>query len=270
MTPADSVDSNFGTATTFVVKKAGAGFNRETLPALRCSSSGNALLGATLKLMPSPPSTPGVHAVAKVDDNIWTETGITWNNKPAAGPVPQHLDARRQRATSSADVTSAMPASGLVSFKVYATTQTSNGFVTYGSQENSTAANRPQLSLTYGHTPPEVSITTPADGAVITRADNVTITADAIATDGAVTSVAFYDGATLLGTDTSAPFSINPFLTGGPHFLKAIATDANGLSRTSLITRIDVAYPPVANASTLTTPQAVPVDIDLQHAGQRC
>ena len=146
---------------------------------------------------------------------------------------------------------------------MYGTTQTSDGFVSYASRQNAITANRPQLSLIYGHTPPEVSITSPVDGAIISKSGQVTLTADAVATDGAMTSVAFYDGATLLGTDTSAPFSINPFLTGGPHFLKAIATDANNLSRTSLITRIDVAYPPVANASTLTTPQAVPVDIDL-------
>ena len=259
---AGSVDSNFGTATNFVVKKGGAGLNRECYLRFDVPVSSDIFLGASLKLYALTASTPGVHAVAKVDDNTWTETGITWNNKPAAGSALSTWTPALDT-TSNADVTSALPANGLVSFKVYGTTQTSDGFVSYASRQNATTANRPQLSLTYGHTPPEVSITTPVDGAVITRADNVTITADAVATDGAVTSVAFYDGATLLGTDTSAPFSINPFLTGGPHFLKAIATDANGLSRTSLITRIDVAYPPVANASTLTTPQAVPVDIDL-------
>ncbi|MBL9113580.1 MAG: cadherin-like domain-containing protein, partial [Verrucomicrobiaceae bacterium] len=102
-----------------------------------------------------------------------------------------------------------------------------------------------------------------ADGAVISRAGNVTLTADAIATDGAITSVAFYDGATLLGTDTSLPYSITPPLSGGPHYLKAIATDANGLSRTSFVNRVDVAYPPTANAASLSTPQAAPIDIDL-------
>jgi hypothetical protein len=147
---------------------------------------------------------------------------------------------------------------------VYGTTQTADGFVTYGTKENSTAANRPQLALSYGHTPPDVSLSEPADGAVISRAGNVTLSADAIATDGAVTSVAFYDGTTLLGTDTTAPYSINPALGGGPHYLKATATDANGLSRTSFIHRIDVAYPPVANGSTASTPQSTFVDIDLR------
>lgn len=259
---AASVDSNFGTSTSFIVKKSGAGFNREAFLRFDVPISGGILLDGTLNLPCLTTSTPGVHGVAKVDDNTWTETGITWNNKPAAGAVlstwtPVAL------ATSSADVTGAVPASGLVSFKVYGTTQTADGYVTYGTKENSTAVNRPQLSLTFGHTPPEVSLSTPADGSVISRAGNVTLTADAIATDGAVTSVAFYDGTTLLGTDTLLPYSISPSLSGGPHFLKAIATDANGLSRTSFVNRVDVAYPPTANAAALNTQQSTPIDIDL-------
>ena len=257
-----SVDSNFGTSTSFIVKKSGAGFNREAFLRFILPASSGVLLGGTLNLPCLTTSTPGVHGVAKVDDNTWTETGITWNNKPPAGTVlstwtPIAL------ATSSADVTSALPVSGAVSFKVYGTTQTSDGYVTYGTKENTTASNRPQLALSYGHTPPEVSLASPADGAIISRAGNVTLTADAIATDGAITSVAFYDGTTLLGNATSLPYSITPSLSGGPHYLKAIATDANGLSRTSLVNRVDVAYPPTANAAALSTPQAAPVDIDL-------
>lgn len=261
-----SVDSNFGTANSMTVKKSGTGFNRESFLRFNVPTGSGVVLGGALKLMCLSASTPGVHGVAKVDDSTWIESGagsITWNNKPAAGTLlttwtPVAL------ATSSADVTSAIPASGLVSFKVYGTTQTADGFVTYGTREHSTAANRPQLALAYGHTPPDVSIASPADGAVISRAGSVAITADATATDGAVTGVSFYDGATLLGTDSTAPHAITPSLAGGPHYLKAIATDANGMSRTSFTTRVDVAYPPVANASTVSTPQDTFIDIDLQ------
>ncbi len=259
---AASVNSNFGTASSLIIKKSGTGFNRESFLRFDVPAGSGALLGATLKLACLTASTPGVHAVAQVDDHTWTEAGITWNNQPAAGAVlstwiPAALT------TSSADVTRAVPASGAVSFKVYASTTTADGYVTYGSKENTTAANRPQLTLTYGHTPPEARIASPADGASISRAGPVTITAEAVATDGAITSVAFYDGATLLGTDSTAPYSITPSLSGGPHYLKAIATDANGLSRTSFVNRVDVAYPPVANAGTLSTTQAAPIDIDL-------
>ncbi|MCX6853999.1 MAG: polysaccharide lyase beta-sandwich domain-containing protein, partial [Verrucomicrobia bacterium] len=144
-----SVDSNFGTATTMQIKKAGVGFNREAYLRFSIPTSGGILLGGTLNLACVTASTPGVHGVAKVDDNAWIESGagsITWNNKPTAGAVlstwtPAALT------TSSASITSALPVSGLVSFKVAATTQTTDGFVTYGTKENSTIANRPQLAL---------------------------------------------------------------------------------------------------------------------------
>ena len=260
---ADSVDSNFGTQDKILVKKAGTGFNRESFLRFDVPASGGILLGASMKLYALTAAVPGIHAVSKVDDNTWTETGITWNNKPAAGnPISTWTPALNT--TSSTDVTSAIPASGLVSFKVHATTETTNGIVNYASRENATAAYHPQLTLSYGHTPPEVSLTSPADGAVFSHAGAITLTADATATDGAITSVAFYDGSTLLGTDPSFPHSITVPLGGGPHDLKAVATDANGLSRTSLVNRVEVAYPPVANATTLGTPKATPIDIDLQ------
>ena len=260
---AASVNTNYGNAINFVVKKSGAGFNRESYLRFDVPAGGGALLGGSLKLYVLTATSPGVHSVAKVDDNTWTETSITWNNKPAAGSALSTWTPVLNTFTN-ADVRSVVPASGLLSLKVYATTETADGFVSYASRQNATTANRPQLSLTYGHTPPEVSLASPSDGAVISRAGDVTVTADAIATDGAITSVAFYDGATLLGTDSTLPYSITPSLSGGPHYLKVIATDANGLSRTSFTNRVDVAYPPVANPSTFSTPQAAPIDIDLR------
>lgn len=257
------LDTSYGTENKLVVKKAGSGFNRESYLRFDVPAASNGLLlGASLNLTCTTTTTPGVNAVARVDDNNWGETTLTWNNKPAAGSL---LDSWTPvlSATSRANVTSAVPASGLVSFKVYAITETSNGIVYYGSKENTTAANIPQLSLTYGRTPPEVSMTAPGDGTYIAKAGTVTLTANAIATDGAIASVAFYDGATLLGTDASAPYSITPTLAGGPHFLRAVATGVNGLSRTSFINRVDVAYPPVANPGSRTTPRNTVVDVDL-------
>lgn len=236
---ADSVDSNFGTQDKILVKKAGTGFNRESFLRFDVPPGDGVLLGATMKLYALVATVPGIHAVAKVDDNSWTETDITWNNKPAAGnPISTWTPALDT--TSSTDVTSAIPASGLVSFKVHATTETSNGIVNYASRENTTPENRPQLTLVRGHTPPEVAITSPSDGDVINNGGMVTITADAVPTDGEVTSVSFYSGATLLGTDATSPYSITTTLTVGPHVLTAAATDSNALTRTSLANVVDV------------------------------
>ncbi|MEY3895546.1 MAG: hypothetical protein RLZZ214_1065 [Verrucomicrobiota bacterium] len=245
---ADSVDSNFGTQDKILVKKAGTGFNRESFLRFDVPPANGVLLGATMKLYALTATVPGIHAVVKVDSNTWIETDIDWNHKPETGnPISTWTPA--VNTTSSTDVTSAIPASGLVSFKVHATTETSNGIVNYASRENATAANRPQLSLAYGHTPPEVTITSPSDGDVISQAGASTITADALPTDGTVTSVSFYSGTTLLGTDATAPYSITTTLAAGPHILTAVATDSNALSRTSLANAVDVTQAPFVPAA---------------------
>ena len=258
-----AVNSNFGTQATMIVKKAGATFNRESFLRFDLPAPSGVLLGGTLSLPCLTANVPGVNAVAKVDDTTWSETGITWNNRPAAGAVlGTWIPAAAT--TAAADVTTSLPASGLVSFKVFATTETSNGIISYGTRENATAANRPRLTLVYGRLPPQVSLTSPADGAVVAKAGDLTLTAVATSAAGPVASVAFYAGAVLLGTDTTAPYSITPSLAGGPYHLTAVATAANGLSRTSLVTRVDVAYPPVAGAGVFTTPRDTAVDVDLR------
>lgn len=244
----DSVDSNFGTQDKILVKKAVTGFNRESFLRFDVPPSGGVLLGATMKLFALTAAVPGIHAVAKVDDDTWTETDITWNDQIAAGnPISTWTPALNT--TSTTDVTSAIPASGIVSFKVHAITETSNGIVNYASREHATAANRPQLSLAYGHTPPEVTITSPADGDSIFNAGPITITADAVPTDGAVTGVSFYSGATLLGTDATAPYSISTTLVVGSHVLTAVATDSNSLTRTSLSNLVEVIESPFVPAA---------------------
>jgi hyaluronate lyase len=258
-----SVNSNFGTQTTMIVKKAGSTFNRESFLRFDLPAPSGVLLGGTLSLSCITANVPGVNAVAKVDDTAWSETGITWNNRPASGSVLETW-IPAAATTVTANVTSALPASGPVSFKVFATTETSNGIISYGTREHATAASRPQLTLVYGRMPPQVSLTSPADGAVILKAGPLTLTAEATSTDGAIAGVAFYSGTTLLGADATAPYSIAPSLPGGPHYITAVATAANGLSRTSLATRVDVAHPPVTGTAALTTPRNTAVNVDLR------
>jgi hyaluronate lyase len=261
---AASVDLNFGTGSTLIVKKSGAGFNRETFLRFDVPPSSSPILGAALQLTCLSASTPGVHGLIQVPNTTWAETGITWNNQPASSGSTLSTWTPALNETASHDVTPAITGGGLVSFKLQATTQTGDGYVTYASRENGTTANRPQLLLRLGHTPPDVAISSPADGELLSKSGLVTITADAVATDGAITSVAFYDGANLLGTDTTAPYSIDATLGGGPHSLTAVATDSNDLSKTSLVSRIDVPFAPVANPGSLATQPGVAIDIDLR------
>ncbi len=264
---AANVNSNFGTSTSMAVKKSGTGFNRECFLRFNVPSYSGALLGASLQLMPLGTSVPGVHGVEEIADNNWIESGaggITWNTKPTASGTMLSTWTPAVGVLVNADVLPAINGSGLHSFRVSAITQTTDGFVTYGTRENGTAANRPQLVLSIGHTPPEVAITSPADGDSVSRAGSLTVAADALATDGAITSVAFYDGAALLGTATSAPYQLTSNFGGGTHLLTAVATDANGLSKTSFVTRIDVAYPPTAASASATTPRDTSINVDLR------
>ena len=81
---------------------------------------------------------------------------------------------------------------------------------------------------------PQVSISSPASGSFVQYPTTVTIQAAASDSDGSVTSVEFFNGATKLGTSTAAPYSFswaNPPM--GTYTLTAKATDNSGNSTVS-------------------------------------
>ncbi len=82
--------------------------------------------------------------------------------------------------------------------------------------------------------PPTASITNPAAGATFTAPATFTIEATATDPDGTVAKVEFFQGATKLGEDTTAPFSqaVNN-LAAGTYSLTTVATDNLGASTTS-------------------------------------
>ena len=104
--------------------------------------------------------------------------------------------------------------------------------------------------------PPSVAIVTPANDASFTVPFSFNLSADASDPDGAVVSVAFFDGELLLGVATNAPFSITVnSLPEGPHQLTARATDNVGLAVVSAPVNITVTdpNPPSLLAATATT-----------------
>ena len=99
------------------------------------------------------------------------------------------------------------------------------------------------IGVVLPNTPLAVSITSPPNGAQVLS--NFTITATATVSPGTVTNVAFYDGAVLLGSDPSSPFSFSVTgATNGLHTLKVVARDSGGNSVTSLVVNVSVASPP--------------------------
>ncbi|MFL6662453.1 MAG: Ig-like domain-containing protein, partial [Rhizobacter sp.] len=104
--------------------------------------------------------------------------------------------------------------------------------------------------------PPTVTLSASANGTV---GAPMTVSATAADSDGTVAKVEFLDGATLLSTDTTAPYSFawTPSVAG-VHALTARATDNAGAATTSAVVNVTVAAaggsdttPPVA---TLTAP----------------
>ena len=80
-----------------------------------------------------------------------------------------------------------------------------------------------------GNTPPSVSLTSPASGAVFSAAADITVSADASDTDGTISKVDFFAAAVLIGTDTTEPFSVQWTNVGaGTYNVTARATDDDG------------------------------------------
>ncbi|MEY2565464.1 MAG: hypothetical protein QOH88_3657 [Verrucomicrobiota bacterium] len=92
-------------------------------------------------------------------------------------------------------------------------------------------------------------IVAPANGANVGTAFMIEASAFPASSSGTITSVSFYDGATLLGTDTTFPYRFA--WTGaspGPHALKAIALDNNNQKTASPVVNVTA----VSGAGSLT------------------
>ena len=81
-----------------------------------------------------------------------------------------------------------------------------------------------------GNNPPTISLTQPTDGTTFDENESISLAATASDSDGAIQSVQFYYGTTLINEDTTAPFeaTISGGLAAGNYTLKAVATDDDG------------------------------------------
>jgi hypothetical protein len=82
--------------------------------------------------------------------------------------------------------------------------------------------------------PPLVTLTTPHNGDTVTEPAEITLTATAIDVDGTVNRVEFYQGATLLGSDSNSPFNFTwSNVAAGSYALTARAFDNLGATTVS-------------------------------------
>lgn len=129
------------------------------------------------------------------------------------------------------------------------------------------AATSTAVTVIVGNAAPTAGITSPANGATFNAPASITIQATATDANGTITKVDFYSGTTLLGTDTSSPYSFNwTNVAAGSYSLTAVATDNGGATGTSAAVNVTVngsnSAPTVsitapANNATFTAPATI-------------
>jgi endo-1,4-beta-D-glucanase Y/predicted RNA-binding Zn ribbon-like protein len=112
---------------------------------------------------------------------------------------------------------------------------------------------------------PTVSITSPANGATFTAPASITINANAADADGTVSKVDFYNGATLLFSDNSSPYSYSwTGIAAGTYNITAKATDNSNASTTSSVVTVTVNPVVVTQSPYGGTPQTIPGVIEAE------
>ena len=143
-------DTNYGTATVLDVKKESTGYDRQAFVKFDLASVTGAVSSATLRLYATAAGMAGIGNQAYLSSSdTWTESGLTWNNKPAA-PTPlgswtvvpgSHVDV-----DVTSQVVTAMSGDRQVSFMLdAAASYGSNGWAQYASRD--ATANKPVLLI---------------------------------------------------------------------------------------------------------------------------
>ena len=205
----------------------------------------------------------------------WVEGQATWTNSQAgvAWSVGGAAGAGTDYATPSDAVVTPSFSSGWVTFDVTARVRqwssapgvnfgwrlaqvgTGSNLKRFTASDHATDTTlRPKLTIVYSdapsNVPPAASITSPAEGTAITLGQSFTLTASASDADGTVTKVDYYANGGLIGTQTTAPYTLawTPSAVGG-YALTAVATD-NRLATTTSAT-VNVMVNPVPTGTTV-------------------
>ena len=116
-----------------------------------------------------------------------------------------------------------------------------------------------------GNVAPTVSITAPSSGSSFVAPASITINATAADNDGSVSKVEFFNGATKLGEDLTAPYSFSwTNVAAGSYTITAKATDNIGASTTSSSVSISVTVS-VIQTPFSGTPIALPGKVEAEN-----
>lgn len=126
-----------------------------------------------------------------------------------------------------------------------------------GTTATSTYSNVTVRQPSGGNQAPTVSISSPVNGTIYSAPASITIAAAASDSDGTVSRVDFYQGSTLIGSDTSSPFSVTwSSVPAGSYSLTAVATDNGGATARSAAVLISVGSSTVPATTLAFTPSA--------------
>lgn len=222
--------------------------HRETYLTFDLSSINENISAVTLKLFGTVDGTTALSipvGTFSVANTGWTESTITWNNKPApsASALVSTTVTNGTAKYYTWNVTSYIQAErsagrSTVSFALKASTA-SDPRLLWNSKE--TGSNPPQLEITTdNNTAPTVSITSPTDGATFNEGATVAIDASAADSDGSIVKVEFFVDGAKIGEDASSPYNLNWTAVAGTHDLTAKATDNGGAIATSAVVGVAV------------------------------
>jgi hypothetical protein len=145
--------TNYGTSTSMNSRGGSSSFAPYLKFTLPTAPAGTSLVGASLSVRTTTDAAAGSvdsHVVSLSGAASWTETGLTWNNRPAVGTTvgsfaPPTVPNTRYNAIVDAAALAALPA-GAVTLAV---SSTSTDNFQFWSQNFATATYRPTLTLTY-------------------------------------------------------------------------------------------------------------------------
>lgn len=114
---------------------------------------------------------------------------------------------------------------------------------------------KPNITIIGENTAPTINITAPTNNTSTAAPANISINATAADTDGIVSKVEFYNGATKLGEDLSSPYSYSwTNVAAGIYKLTARATDDGGSVTTSAEITVTVTNPNETPVVSITSP----------------
>ena len=141
------------TATTVDVKNDASPYQREGYFQFDFTSYSGTVSAASITLTPLSAGMAGIqNQVSLVASNQWTETGVTWNTKPASSTVLATYTVTAGTPVVipvTAQVAAALAADKRLSIRVACTSAANTGnLVSYGSSENPTLSVQPVLNIT--------------------------------------------------------------------------------------------------------------------------